>query len=159
MQSETDDLRSIGTIGLIKAVDTFSPDKGIRLSSYASRCIENEVLMYLRSTKKTSQDISISEPIETDKQGNAITFIDVIADEHIIADDLERKMQSEKICRCVNDLSDERERTVVIMRYGLFGNDIRTQKEIADILGISRSYVSRIEKHALCELKAMLSKK
>lgn len=157
MQGETDDLISIGTIGLIKAVDTFSPDKGIRLSSYASRCIENEVLMYLRSTKKNAQDVSISEPIETDKQGNAITFIDVIADDIVIAEELEKRMRDEKLCRMVKELDDERERRIIILRYGLFGCGVKTQKEIADMLGISRSYVSRIEKHALSVLKEKLS--
>ncbi len=154
--NDIDDLISIGTIGLIKAVDTFSPDKGIRLSSYASRCIENEVLMHLRSTKKCAANISISEPIETDRQGNAITFIDVIADDVVIADELELKIQSEQLRKCINKISDERGKEIIIKRYGLDGNEPMTQKEIADIYDISRSYVSRLEKKALNELMHLM---
>lgn len=156
--NEIDDLISIGTIGLIKAIDTFSPDKGIRLSSYASRCIENEVLMYLRSNKKTSANISISEPIETDRQGNAITFIDCLADDTVISEVLETKIQSEKLRRCLAKLSDKRSREIIIMRYGLDGSEPLTQKEIADIFGISRSYISRLEKKALSELSELMEK-
>lgn len=154
--NDIDDLISIGTIGLIKAVDTFSPDKGIRLSSYASRCIENEVLMYLRSTKKCAANISISEPIETDRQGNAITFVDVIADDIVIADELETKIQSEQLRNCVGRISDKRSKEIIIRRYGLDGNEPMTQKEIADIYNISRSYVSRLEKKALQELSNLM---
>ncbi len=158
VSNDIDDLISIGTIGLIKAVDTFSPDKGIRLSSYASRCIENEVLMHLRSTKKTSANISISEPIETDRQGNTITIIDVIADETVLSDVLETKIQSEKLRRCLSKLSDKRSREIIVMRYGLDGREPLTQKEIADAFGISRSYISRLEKKALGELSELMEK-
>ncbi len=159
LSNDIDDLISIGTIGLIKAVDTFSPDKGIRLSSYASRCIENEVLMYLRSTKKTAANISISEPIETDRQGNTITIIDVIADGTVLADELETKIQSEKLRKCLEKLSDKRSREIIVWRYGLDGNEPMTQKEIADKFDISRSYVSRLEKKALSELADMMNNK
>ncbi len=158
VSNDIDDLISIGTIGLIKAVDTFSPNKGIRLSSYASRCIENEVLMYLRSSKKNSSNISISEPIETDRQGNTITFIDVIADDTVLADELELKIQGERLRKCINHLSDKRSREIIILRYGLCDCDPMTQKEIADKFGISRSYVSRLEKKALTELSELINK-
>lgn len=154
--NDVDDLISIGTIGLIKAVDTFSPDKGIRLSSYASRCIENEVLMHLRATKKNAANVSISEPVETDRQGNAITLIDVIADETVLADELEIKIQSERLRKCLDKLPDKRSREIIILRYGLNGREPLTQKEIADKFGISRSYISRIEKKALEQLRDMM---
>ncbi len=155
--NDIDDLISIGTIGLIKAVDTYSPDKGIRLSSYASRCIDNEVLMYLRSVKKSASNVSISDPVETDRQGNTITFIDVIADETILADELEKKIQNEELRKNIHLLSDKRSREIILMRYGLNGEDPLTQKEIADKYGISRSYVSRLEKKALSELFLLMN--
>ncbi len=158
LSNDIDDLISIGTIGLIKAVDTFSPDKGIRLSSYASRCIENEVLMHLRSSKKNASNISISEPIETDRQGNTITMIDVIADSTVLADVLETKLQSEKLRKCLSGLSDSRCREIIIRRYGLDGSESLTQKELADKFNISRSYVSRLEKKALTELADMMNR-
>lgn len=154
--TDTDDLISIGTIGLIKAIDTYSPDKGIKLSSYASRCIENEILMHLRSCKKSAQDISISEPIETDRQGNALTLMDVIAQEDTIAEDLAVRLECQAVRRCVAQLEDERCRQIITLRYGLDGRKPLTQKEIAALLGISRSYVSRIEKRALEQLRTML---
>ncbi len=158
VSNEIDDLISIGTIGLIKAVDSFSPDKGIRLSSYASRCIENEVLMHLRACKKNASNVSISEPIETDRQGNTITFIDVIADDTVISEELELKIQSEKLMKCINRLSDRRGREIIILRYGLGGKEPLTQKEIADRFDISRSYVSRLEKKILGELSELMNK-
>lgn len=154
--NDPDDLISIGTIGLIKAVDSFSLDKGIRFSSYASRCIENEVLMYLRSVKKHAQDISISDSVETDRQGNSITFMDVIADDEVLEDATHRKIQSRQLLDCVRRLEDDREKEIIIRRYGLFGNRRQTQNEIADSMGISRSYVSRIEKKAVERLRDMM---
>ncbi len=152
-QGEQDDLVSIGTIGLIKAIDTFNPDKNIRLSSYASRCIENEILMYFRAAKKTAQDVSINETIDTDKDGNPLTLMDIMAEDDRILDDLDRKLNTKKLGRFINEELAEREKSVIIMRYGLNGKDPMTQKETAAVLGISRSYVSRIETKALKKLR------
>ena len=153
--SEQEDLISIGTIGLIKGIDSFNPEKGIKLATYASRCIENEILMYLRSKKKTSLDVSLSEPIDTDSEGNPLTLIDIIYAEDNIADELDLKIKSEKVRMFVSRLDDKREKLIIIKRFGLDGNEPQTQKEIAKKLGISRSYVSRIEKKALERLRDM----
>ena len=151
--SEQDDLVSIGTIGLIKAIDTFKPDKNIRLSSYASRCIENEILMHFRAAKKTAQDVSLNETIDTDKDGNPLTLLDVLAvDDHIL-DDLDRKLNTQKLGKFIREELSEREKTIIVLRYGLNGQQPLTQKNIADRLGISRSYVSRIETKALRRLR------
>ncbi|MBQ3969875.1 MAG: RNA polymerase sporulation sigma factor SigK [Clostridia bacterium] len=148
---DQDDLVSIGTIGLIKAVDTFNADKNIKLSSYASRCIENEILMYLRSTKKQSLDISLDESIDSDKDGNPLTLMDIMSTDDNIFDELYLKMNSEKVCEYVSRLP-QRERDIIIMRYGLDGNEPLTQRDTAAKLNISRSYVSRIEKRAIAAL-------
>ncbi len=150
---DQDDLISIGTIGLIKAVDTFDCNKGIRLSSYAARCIENEVLMYFRSNKKTAQDVSMDEPIETDKDGNALTLMDLMASEDHILEDLDRKLKAARLKQYLAGALSARERAVVCLRYGLDGSDPLPQREVADRLRISRSYVSRIEKKALEKLR------
>ena len=150
---EQDDLISIGTIGLIKAISTFKSNKGIRLASYASRCIENEILMYFRNMKKTAQDVYISDPIDTDKDGNALTLIDVIADEVDIEDEIDKKIKLEKLRVILGGTLDEREMQIINMRYGLGGYNELTQREIAQKLKISRSYVSRIEKAALEKLR------
>lgn len=141
---DQDDLISIGTIGLIKAVSTFKTDKGIRLATYAARCIENEILMYFRSIKKSAQDISISEPIDTDKDGNALTFIDVIADRRDIIEEIDTKLKLERLRAILSGCLDGREKTIIEMRYGLNGKSELTQREIAQRLGISRSYVYNI---------------
>ena len=156
--SEQDDLISIGTIGLIKAVNTFDSSKGIRLSSYAARCIENEVLMYFRSSKKSAQDISINEPIDTDKDGNTLTLIDIMATEDNILDKLDYKIKSEQLKQYVNEVLSEREKTIIRLRYGLGGTKPLTQREVAQRLGISRSYVSRIEKKSLAALHKRFNK-
>ena len=148
-----EDLISIGTIGLIKAVDSFDPKKGIKLSSYASRCIENEILMFFRSGKKSAQDVSLNEPIDTDKDGNALTILDTMAVEDTIADDLDTRMKSEKLYGFLQRALTPRERTIVVLRYGLFGCRPQPQREVAQRLGISRSYISRIEKKALEKLR------
>ena len=148
-QGEQDDLVSIGTIGLIKAIDTFNPEKNIRLSSYASRCIENEILMHFRAAKKTAQDISLNETIDTDKDGNPLTLMDIMAVDDSILDDLDMKLNSKKLGQYINEELSGREKTVIILRYGLNGKKPMTQKEVAGLLGISRSYVSRIETKAL----------
>lgn len=153
MQSEQDDLVSIGTIGLIKAVDTYDMNKNIRLSSYASRCIENEILMHFRNAKKSAQDISLNETIDTDKDGNPLTLLDIMAVDDNIIDTLDFKFNSRKLGQYINEELDEREKKIIILRYGLDGNEPMTQKNVAKLLNISRSYVSRIETRALKILK------
>ena len=151
--AEQDDLISIGTIGLIKSVETFKSDKGIRLATYAARCIENEILMFLRSQKKTSQDVFISDPIDTDKEGNSLTFSDVLADKNDIVEQIDTKIKLNKLKRILTKVLDERELKIIEMRYGINGKTELTQRDIAKKLGISRSYVSRIEKSALEKLR------
>lgn len=151
--ADQDDMISIGTIGLIKAVSTFNADKGIHLATYASRCIENEILMFFRNQKKTTQDVFISDPIDTDKDGNTLTLIDVIADKSDIADEIDTKIKVEKLRVILPVCLTERERLIIEMRYGLCGREELTQREIAKKLNISRSYVSRIEKSALEKLR------
>ncbi len=149
---DTEDLISIGTIGLIKGVESYSPDKGTKLATYAARCIENEILMHLRSLKKTKKDVSLHDPIGTDKEGNAITLIDVLkADIEDVLDEVQLQMQKDKIYQHI-DILDEREKEVIIGRFGLGLEEEKTQRELAKELGISRSYVSRIEKRALMKL-------
>ena len=151
--AEQDDLISIGTIGLIKATSTFKSDKGIRFATYAARCIENEILMFFRNQKKTSQDVFISDPIDTDKDGNALTLIDIIADNKDIVEEIDTKMKLEKLKVILSGCLDEREKKIIEMRYGINGSEELTQWDIAGRLGISRSYVSRIEKAALEKLR------
>lgn len=151
--SDQDDLISIGTIGLIKAVGSFNPDKGTRLATYASRCVENEILMYFRNQKKTSQDVSMNEPIDYDSEGNPLTLSEIIFTDDTVIDDIDRKMKIEKLRRAVDSIKDKREKEIIVRRYGLDGSFPLTQREIAKELGISRSYVSRIEKKALGQLR------
>ena len=151
--AEQEDLISIGTIGLIKAVSTFKSDKKIRLATYASRCIENEILMFFRNIKKSSQDIPFSEPIATDKDGNPLTLIDTIADKQDVAEEIDLKLRLEHLQRIMPDTLDKREKEIIKMRYGLEGTEELTQNQIAKRLKISRSYVSRIEKAALLKLR------
>ena len=146
------DLISIVTIGLIKAVGTFDYTKGTRFATYASRCIENEILMHFRASKKTAQDVSISDPIDTDKEGNPLTLMDVISEDDTILDDLDLKINAEKLYRYIRESLDDREQEIIEWRYGLIGDGL-TQREVAKKLNISRSYVSRIEKKALSKLK------
>ena len=153
VSSEQDDLVSIGTIGLIKAINTFKPDKNIRLSSYASRCIENEILMHFRSVKKSAQDISINETIDTDKDGNQLTLLDIMAVDDDIIDNLDKKLNIKKLGQYINEELEEREKKIIILRYGLDGRKPVTQKQIAKQMNISRSYVSRIEPKALKKLR------
>ncbi|WP_310604124.1 RNA polymerase sporulation sigma factor SigK [Anaerosporobacter sp.] len=156
---EIDDLISIGTIGLIKAIDTFDADKGIRLATYASRCIDNELLMMLRCSKKQSKEVYLYEPIGADKEGNEINLLDIIEsiDEDIV-DVLETRENIVKLKQFVQRLLTDREKEIIILRYGLGGRDEVTQREIAVRLGISRSYVSRIEKKALKKLRERFEK-
>jgi len=152
-ENDQDDLISIGTIGLIKAVDSFDINKNIKFSSYASKCIENEVLMYFRSQKKTLQDISLNEPIDSDGEGNPLTVIDTMQIEDTVIDDINLRMNSKKMYEILKNALDERERRIIILRYGLLGIKPLPQREIAKKFGISRSYVSRIEKTALEKLR------
>ncbi|MBQ5883237.1 MAG: RNA polymerase sporulation sigma factor SigK [Clostridia bacterium] len=147
--SDQDDLISIGTIGLIKGINSFKPQKGTKLATYVSRCIENEILMYFRNMKKTSQEISFSEPIDTDSEGNPLTLIDIISIDDTIIDDIDYKEKLNKAIKIINYITCKRDRQIIIMRYGLDGNPPKTQKEIAKSLNISRSYVSRIEKRII----------
>lgn len=147
-----EDLVSIGTIGLIKSVDTFDETKGPRLATYAARCIENEILMHFRAAKKTAQDVSLSEPIDTDSEGRPLTLIDVLAQEDTIVDDLDRKINIEKLGRYIRESLDAREREIIALRYGLVGRPL-TQWQVAEQLDISRSYVSRLETKALKKLR------
>lgn len=147
-----DDLISIGTIGLIKAVDTYNPEKATRLATYASRCIENEILMHLRARKKIRAELSLYDPIGVDKEGNEISFIDVLGtDPEIISDIVAGQMEQDRLWKQLEQLSPQ-ERKVLVLRFGLKDGARRTQREIARRLGISRSYVSRIEKRALSRL-------
>ena len=151
---DQEDLISIGTIGLIKAISTFNSGKGIRLATYAAKCIENEILMYFRNQKKASQDVYISDPIDTDKDGNALTLIDIIADDFDVVEEIEKKIKLQKLEKFIFTALDKRERQIICMRYGINGSKELTQREIASKLGISRSYVSRIETGALKKLKS-----
>ena len=151
--SDQDDLISIGTIGLIKGINSFNNEKGTKLATYCARCIENEILMYFRNTKKISQEISISEPIDVDSEGNPLTLMDIIATDDTIVDDIDTKAKLIKLVTLVDNLKDPRDKEIIIKRYGLDGNKPLTQKEIADMINISRSYVSRIEKRVLEDLK------
>ena len=154
MEEDTEDLLSIGTIGLIKAVVTFNPDKSVRLGTYAARCIENEILMYLRTKKKSSREVSLYEPIGTDREGNEIQLFDVIETEGEDAHSrVELKEDIRMLYQRVEKELTPRERTVLKLRYGLYHEEEYTQKEIARRLGISRSYVSRIEKGAIAKLR------
>lgn len=152
--ADQDDLVSIGTVGLIKAVSSFKPDKGIRLATYAARCIDNEILMYFRAAKKTAQDVYISDPIDTDKDGNTLTLIDVITDNSDIVEDLDLKLKLKKLQEYLKDTLTPRELTIIRLRYGLDGKSELPQREVAKKLKISRSYVSRIEKKALEKLRS-----
>lgn len=156
--ADPDDLVSIGTIGLIKAVRSFRPDKNIRLSSYASRCIENEILMYFRSTRKSAKDISFNEEIDSDSDGNALTLMDLLAVDDSLIEDLDKKIMTEKLAEFVREKLTPREQLIIRLRYGLDGSEPLTQREVAVLLDISRSYVSRIEKHALQQLKKCYEK-
>lgn len=153
---DLEDLISIGTIGLIKAINTFNGERGVRLATYAARCIENEVLMHLRNIKKMKQEVSLYDPIGYDKEGNEISLIDILTTDNEIIDAVEMKIQEEKIRGKMEALT-RRERQVIEMRYGLFHGFKETQREIAKKLGISRSYVSRIEKRAVKKLVRELS--
>ncbi|MBQ6936592.1 MAG: RNA polymerase sporulation sigma factor SigK [Clostridia bacterium] len=152
--SDQDDLISIGTIGLIKGINSFKPEKGTKLATYVSRCIENEILMYFRNIKKTSQEISFSEPIDVDNEGNPLTLMDIISIDDTIIDDIDYKEKLKKTIEIIENIKNNREKQIIIMRYGLNGNLPMTQNEVAKVLKISRSYVSRIEKRIIEMIRA-----
>ncbi len=151
--NDTDDLISIGTIGLIKAIDSFNTEKGTKLATYASRCIENEILMHFRSAKKQANDVYLGDALEVDKDGNPLTIEDTISSTNDLADDLETKIRWEKVSKIISQITDEREKEIIILRYGLNNKKPLTQREVAQRLNISRSYVSRIEKKVLSDIK------
>ena len=156
-EEDTQELISIGTIGLIKAVSSFKPDYGNRFATFAVRCIENEILMYFRNKRKSRGDVSIFEPIGTDKEGNQIHLVDVIEnDQNDVLEDISRANELKKLKNGMKQMLSKREYYILVKRFGLDGNDELTQRQIAKELGISRSYVSRIEKAALKKLKKML---
>ena len=144
-----DELLSVGSLGLIKAVDTFKPTFGTRFATYGAKCVQNEILMFFRSKKKRGIEISINDQIDVDKDGNPLTYLDVISQTESIESDLDMKVHIEQIRIFVDTLLDPREKEIIVLRYGLKGYQPRTQREVARHLGISRSYVSRIEKRAL----------
>ncbi len=153
---ETDDLLSIGTIGLIKGVNSYRADKGVKLATYASRCIENEILMHFRAQRKTAGDLSLSEALDSEDEEGTLSFLDVIAEEDDLADRIGSRELCEKLRKSLMTELDEREARIVRLRYGLSGGEPLTQRETAKTLGISRSYVSRIEKKALEKLRRAL---
>lgn len=156
---EQEDLISIGTIGLIKGINTFNRSKNIKLATYASRCIENEILMSLRSDKKTANDVLFNDPIDVDSEGNPLTLLDIIADDCDIPDKIDLKIKAERLMEHIRTVLTPRETFILFERYGLGGKQEKTQMEIAKQLNISRSYVSRIEKKALGKLRAAYNKK
>ena len=152
---EQDELISVGTIGLIKAVSSFDYEKGAKFATYASRCIENEILMQFRSAKKSAGDIYINEPVETDKDGNSLTLMDLIDDGIDIHEQVDILIRSRQLYSFIKKCLDPREFDIIVYRYGLYGSEPHTQNETAEMLNISRSYVSRIEKKAISKLKDM----
>jgi len=151
---DPDDLISIGTIGLIKSINTYDKNKGTRLATYSARCIENEILMNIRAGRKNKTEVSLHEPIGIDKEGNEISFNDILGTEaDSIVDDVDIRIQVKKLYNRIANVLKGREKTVIMLRYGLAGEGCKTQREIAKLLGISRSYVSRIEKKAVAKLR------
>ena len=155
-RGDQDDLISIGTIGLIKAINSYDPEKSVRLATYASRCIENEILMYFRSQKKSAGDVSLSDTLDSDGEGGELSIMDVVSVEDDILDELAAQETGRRLRTYVEKLLDRREREIISLRYGLGGGAPLTQREVSERLGISRSYVSRIEKRALEKLRKRL---
>jgi RNA polymerase sporulation-specific sigma factor len=152
-----EDLISIGTIGLIKAIDSFNYSNGARFATYAAKCIQNEILMLFRSQKKLGCEVSLNDTIDIDKDGNPLTYLDIISTEDTIVEDLDKKILINKAIGYIRDNLDEREKQILIMRFGLGNTEAYTQKEVASKLGISRSYVSRIEKSSLEKINKYLT--
>ena len=157
--SDQEDLISIGTIGLIKGISTFNASKGVRLATYAARCVENEILMYFRSQRKSSQDVSLSDCIETGADGAALSLLDVVSDDEDLLEQVTTREAVTRMRRAIDSCLSEQEREVIILRYGLNGHSPIRQREVASRTGISRSYVSRIEKRALEKLRVALEGK
>ena len=155
---DNDELISIGSIGLIKAIESFKPDKGTQLATYASRCIENEILMTMRTSKKHRSNVSLNEPIGVDKDGNELVIMDMLCDDCSVIEDVENSIMMEKLLRITKAVLDEREYEIIRLRYGLGGCGALTQREVAKQFDISRSYVSRIEKKALEKIKRSVHK-
>lgn len=155
---DNDELISIGSIGLIKAIESFCPDKGTQLATYASRCIENEILMTMRTSKKHRQNVSLNDPIGVDKDGNELTVIDLLSDDCSVINDVENHILMERLLSVTREVLDDREFEIIKLRYGLGGVGALTQREVAQKFDISRSYVSRIEKKALDKIKNVISK-
>lgn len=153
---DTDDLISIGTIGLIKAISTYDAGKQVKLATYASRCIENEILMYLRSMRRKATEVSLSDALEADEEGGGLALMDILSEDSDLDERLVLEEQSKKLHQTIDATLDPREKKVVQLRYGLGGKHPKTQRETAEILGISRSYISRIEKKALSKLRERL---
>lgn len=149
-----EDLVSIGTLGLIKAVDSFRSGSGARFATYASKCIQNEILMHFRSQRKLCAEVSLGDTIDVDRDGNPLTYMDVVCTDESLESEMARKLSGEYASQLVNSVLDRRQRKIIVMRYGLAGKPPMTQKKVAELLGISRSYVSRIEKSALEKLRA-----
>ena len=147
--SAPDELLSVGSVGLIKAVDSFKSEFGTRFATYGAKCVQNEILMFFRGQKKLQHEVSINDTIDIDKDGNPLTYLDIISTDEHIAEDLDLKMHTERLKRLVDTVLSDRERQIIVLRYGLCGFQPRTQREVAKYLGISRSYVSRIEKKAI----------
>ena len=154
--SDQEDLMSIGTIGLIKGITTFDASKGARLATYAARCVENEILMHFRSQKKSSQDVSLSDYIETGNDGAALSLMDVVSDDEDLLETISRRESVQRVSQAIDTCLTDQERLVIQLRYGLSGMHPKRQREVAEITGISRSYVSRIEKRALEKLRRVL---
>ncbi len=156
--NDLEDLISIGTLGLIKAVNSFDPDKNIKLATYASRCIENEILMQLRKSVRTKCEVSFDEPLNVDYEGNELLISDILGtDPDIVSKHLETEIEKQLLYKAIEKLSN-REKNIMTLRFGLSGNEEKTQKEVADILGISQSYISRLEKKIIIRLKKEMSK-
>ena len=151
--ADTEELISIGTVGLIKAVSTFNNSKSTRFATYAAKCIDNEILMYFRSAKKSARDVYLDEPVDVDKDGNSMSLMDIIAEDDNMVDRIDTMIKSRQLYGFVENSLDNREREIILYRYGLYGKKPLTQREVAEKLDISRSYVSRIEKKALEKLK------
>lgn len=152
-----EDLVSIGTLGLVKAVDSFKTSGGARFATYASKCIQNEILMHFRAQKKLSCEVSLNDIIDVDREGNALTYLDVVASDESIELDVAQKCAQDKAMKIINRVLDAREKRIICMRFGIGRNKPMTQKRVAEVLGISRSYVSRIEKTALSKIKNAFS--
>lgn len=151
---DQEDLISVGTVGLIKAIDSFDVENGARFATYAGKCLQNEILMYFRAQKKHAMETSINEPVDVDKEGNPLTYLDILSDDEDIIETLDTKLKHSKVYRAVREVLDEREKTVIVLRYGLTEDGrVYAQREVAARMGISRSYVSRIEKAALEKIK------